>query len=104
MDPQRVLYSESKPYELPERLDDLRGPESGVLELPVTVYWGPDSTVDLGTAGGIEKAYQCVIQEGRVHDLVAILHPLRLREVWPDLLLPRRARDEWEARFPELSR
>lgn len=99
----RVLYSDVKSYAVPARLEDLRGPEHGVLELPLNVYWGPNPLVDLDTDEGIEKAYQSVIQEGRVEDLVAILHPTRLRAVWGDLLIPGRARAEWESRFPALA-
>lgn len=99
----RVLYSDVKPYAVPARLEDLHGPEHGVLELPLNVYWGPNPVVDLDTDDGIEKAYQSVIQEGRVEDLVAILHPARLRAVWGDLLIPGRARAEWASRFPALA-
>lgn len=59
--------------------------------------------VDLYSDDGIEKANQSVIQEGRVEDLVAILNPARLRAVWSDLLIPGRARAEWESRFPALT-
>lgn len=99
----RVLYSDVKPYAVPARLEDLHGPEHGVLDLPLNVYWGPNPVVDLDTDDGIEKAYQSVIQEGRVEDLVAILHPARLRAIWADLLIPGRARAEWESRFPALA-
>lgn len=99
----RVLYSDVKPYAVPARLEDLQGAEHGVLELPLNVYWGPNPLVDLDTDEGIEKAYQSVIQEGRVEDPVAILHPASLHAVWSDLLIPGRARTEWESRFPALA-
>ncbi|MBF4582425.1 transcriptional regulator [Curtobacterium sp. VKM Ac-2865] len=99
----RVLYSDVKPYALPDRLEDLRGPEHGVMELPLNVYWGPNPVVDVDTDDGIEKAYQSVIQEGRIEDLVAIVNPERLRVVWSALLLPGRARSAWESRFPALT-
>ena len=99
----RVLYSDVKPYAVPARLEDLCGPEHGVLELPLNVYWGPNPVVGLDTDDGLEKAYQSVIQEGRVEDLVAILHPAHLRAVWADLLIPGRARTEREFRFPALA-
>ncbi|MCJ1714642.1 hypothetical protein [Curtobacterium sp. VKM Ac-2922] len=99
----RVLYSNVKPYAVPARLEDLHGPEHGLLELPVNVYWGPNPVVDLDTDDGVDKAYQSVIQEGRIEDLVAILNPNRLRSVWADLLIPGRARAAWENRFPALA-
>lgn len=100
---ERVLYSNVKPYAVPAHLEELHGPEHGVLELPLNVYWGPNPIVDLDTDDGIEKAYQSVIQEGRVEDIVAIVNPRRLLVVWGDLLLPGRARTEWESRFPTLA-
>lgn len=98
----RVFYSDVKPYAVPTHLEDLHGPEHGSLELPRNVYWGPNPVVDLDTDDGVEKAYQSAIQEGRVEDLVAIVHPVRLRSVWPALLIPARARAAWENRFPAL--
>lgn len=100
----RVFYSDVKPYAVPARLDDLRGPEHGTVELPRNVYWGPNPVVDLDTPDGVEKAYQSVIQEGRVEDLRVLVHPGRLRAVWSDLLIPVRARTAWETRFPTLGR
>ncbi|NQX15025.1 transcriptional regulator [Rathayibacter sp. VKM Ac-2857] len=99
---ERVLYGASKQYALPPSLEDRDGPASGVIELPLAVYWGPDPVVDLGTDSGAEKAYQALIQEGHVRDLVALIDSTRLRTVWAELLIPRRARAEWETRFPEL--
>ena len=99
----RMFYRDVKPYAVPSRLTDLHGPAHGRLTLPTNVYWGPNPVVDLDTDDGIEKAYQSVIQEGRVEDLAAILNPARLRAVWAHLLIPARARDEWEARFPMLA-
>jgi len=99
----RVFYRDVKPYAVPARLGDLYVPEHGVLELPLNVYWGPNPIVDRDSDEGIEKAYQSVIQEGHVEDLVAILHPARLHAVWADLLLPERARLAWESRFPVLA-
>lgn len=37
----RVLFKDIIPYDTPRSLDALRGPASGMLDLPVTVYWGP---------------------------------------------------------------
>ncbi|WP_258370533.1 hypothetical protein [Curtobacterium sp. MCLR17_043] len=53
----RLLCSDVKAYPVPECLEDLRRPEHGVLELPLNVYWGPNSVVDLDTDDGLEKAY-----------------------------------------------
>jgi hypothetical protein len=46
--------------------------------------------------------YQAVISEGSAADQTRIINRDSLIEVWADLMLPRRARDLWEDRFPEL--
>lgn len=99
----RVLFQDIKPYAVPASLDDLHGPAHGLLELPSNVYWGPVSTVDLGVPGGITKAYQAVLREGRVSDLVDLLNRDVLIRSWDDLMLPDRVRDLWETHFPELT-
>ena len=99
----RVFYRDIKPYDAPERLDDLHGPHGGRLELPLNVYWGPEATVDLDSLGGVVKAYQATLREGRVVDQVEVLNRDRLIEIWPELMLPIRVRDLWENRFPELA-
>jgi hypothetical protein len=99
----RVLYRDVKPYAIPARLEDLRGPDDGLLELPVNVYWGPNPIVDLTTDDGIFKAYETVIQEGRASDQERLLNRALLIRVWPELMIPDRARRTWEARFPTLA-
>lgn len=99
----RVFYRDIKPYSVPERLDDLRGPAKGTIDLPVTVYWGPQAVVDLATDGGVAKAYQAILREGRVVDQVALLNKDLLQRCWSDLMLPDRVRSLWENRFPELN-
>ena len=99
----RVFFRDVKPYALPESLDDLKGPPGGVVDLPHTVLWAPGGgRVDLDEEGGVGLAYRAVVAEGTVADQVAILNQDRLIAVWPMLLLPRRARAMWEARFPDL--
>lgn len=100
---ERVFYRDVKPYEVPARLEELRGPAHGPVRLPVSVYWGPDPVADLDTQGGVIKAYQAVLREGQVADQVALLNPVRLMDVWSELLLPARARALWESRFPQLA-
>ena len=47
--------------------------------------------------------YERVIQESqRVSDVHDYLHGETLRRLWPQLVLPSRARQAWEDRFPEL--
>jgi hypothetical protein len=99
----RVLYQDVIPYEMPSSLAALHGPTEGVITLPLTVYWGPDATADLSTPDGIEKVYENVIREGTSDLQEALLNAGLLSRVWPQLRLPKRCRDSWEARFPELA-
>ena len=99
----RVFYRDIKPYDMPERLEDLRGPSGGQLTLPVNVYWGPWSVVDLDIHSDVVKAYQATLREGRVGDQVILLNRDLLVRIWPELMLPARVRQLWESRFPQLS-
>ncbi len=98
----RVLYRDVIPYDTPSSLDALAGPAEGVLTLPVSIYWGPDSTADLSTPEGVEKAYENIVREGSSQQQEELLNADLLRRVWSQLRLPRRCRDAWQARFPEL--
>lgn len=98
----RVFFRDTKPYEVPESLDKLRGPTGGVIELPHSVYWGPDRTVSLDTPSGIRKAYQAVLREGTADDQAFILNRDVLQREWAELALPDRVRVMWESRFPQL--
>ena len=99
----RVLFQDVKPIDVVRSLDDLRGPGSGPLVLPLDVYWGPDPLVDLATASDVVKAYQAVLREGDVRAQESLLDRDLLIRTWPDLLLPARIRARWETRFPELT-
>lgn len=99
----RVFFRDIKPYAIVDDLDQLRGPASGVVELSHSVLWAPGGPyVDLDEPGGLGLAYRAVLAEGAVDDLIQVLDRDRLVAVWPDLMLDRRVRELWEARFPEL--
>jgi hypothetical protein len=99
----RVFYRDIKPYEAPDSLDELRGPKSGLLTLPIDVYWGPTPVVNLDSVGGVVMAYQATISEGSAADQEKLLNRELLIEIWPRLALPARARAIWETRFLELT-
>lgn len=99
----RVFYRDIKPYDVPVRLDDLHGPNSGRMTLPINVYWGPWSVIDLDIRSDVVKAYQATLREGRIVDQVALLNRDLLVKIWPELMLPARVRELWESHFPELS-
>lgn len=99
----RVFFRDVKPYAVVASLDQLRGPAGGVVELSHSVLWAPGGgRVDLDEPGGTALAYQAVLAEGTVDDLVAVLNPRRLVSQWSELMLPQRVRQLWESRFPEL--
>ena len=99
----RVFYRDVKPYDAPARLDELIGPRSGHIELPLNVYWGPPYSFDITNESDIVEAYQATLREGRTLDQIQLLNRDLLVAIWPELVLPVRVRDLWEQRFPELA-
>jgi hypothetical protein len=99
---QRVLTEHTRRYDLPGTLDALRGPSTGPVHLPDTVYWGPESVVDLAYDDDVLKAYEAVLREGNHAEICAIVNEGLLRSFWARAVLPSPIRRAWEARFPEL--
>lgn len=100
---ERIHVRDVKPYAIPTDLAELTGPTSGVITLPHSVLWAPgDGRVDLDAPGGVALAYRAVLAEGTLEDQARLLNAALLRTVWTQLLLPRRVRDLWENRFPQL--
>jgi hypothetical protein len=99
----RVFYRDIKPYDAPDRLEQLQGPRSGLLEVPINVYWGPRHTFDLNNESDVIQTYQAALREGRVIDQETLLNHELLLEVWPELMLPVRVRELWKTRFSELA-
>lgn len=100
---QKVLYKDIVPYDTPSSLSALRGPTSGVIELPMLVHWGPQRRYELGNPHDVEGAYQALVREGTTEVQEQLLNELLLRRVWSELTLPERCRSTWEDRFPDLS-
>jgi hypothetical protein len=100
---ERVLYRDIVPYDVPSSLDALRGPVTGVLELPVTVHWGPQRVYDLATSHEMVFAYQQIVREGTTADQERLLNREVLVRVWSELILPPRCQRLWETRFCELA-
>ena len=99
----RVLYKDVVPYDAPSSLDALHGSALGMLELPITVHWGPKHVYDLADLDDAAFAYQQIVREGTQTDQETLLNSELLREVWPELILPERCQALWESRFPELA-
>ena len=102
---ERIRFRDIKPYYVPQSLSDLHGPLTGKIKLRHSVMWAPgDGIIDIGTEGGLHRAYQALLAEGLVEDQVEGLNARRPIEEWPNLRLDRRVRQLWEDRFPELRR
>lgn len=100
---ERVLYRDIVPYDVPSSLAALHGPGSGLLELPITVHWGPRRVFDLDRPGLRRAAYRAIVREGTGDDQEALLNRDLLKQVWDELILPERCRQLWEQTFPELA-
>lgn len=85
-------------------LSDLRGPASGMVTLPLRLYWSPPGRVfDLDDPFMLRSMYQVVLGEAiRSEELTGYLNRDRLVEVWRELYLPRAVRRAWEERHPLL--
>lgn len=98
-----VRFRDIKPYDVPASLDQLTGPASGVVTLPLRLRWVPGArSYDVGELGGARVVYQAVITEGTMDDQRRYLNRDRLVSVWPELNLDQRVVSLWEGRFREL--
>ena len=71
----RVFFRDVKPYAIVDRLDQLRGPARGTVDLSHSVLWAPGGgLVDLDRPGALRMAYRAVLNEGTVEDLVRVLN------------------------------
>ena len=100
----RVFVRDLKPVSVPASLDELSGPNSGLVAVPHWVLWAPGvATLNVDSPGEVRRAYRAVIAEGTHEDQAALLNRELLIRYWPSLLLPRRVRQEWEMAFPMLA-
>lgn len=101
---QRPRYGVHRPYMVVNRLSDLVGPRHGVLELPLRMDWSQQRRYDLDRDGDRRLLYETVLNEAlHPEDLHGVLNGKLLVDLWPSPWLPRRIRELWESRFPELS-
>jgi hypothetical protein len=95
-----------RPAVVPARLDDLRGPANGVVELPVRLYWSAGSgRFDLADPDQVAAMCDAVLDAAAtVDDITSFLNARLLVSVWPVLGIDRVRREAWENRFPVLRR
>jgi hypothetical protein len=100
----RTLYEDGRPYTLPDSLEELTGPTTGVVDLPLRLDWSEQRRYDLADGRQRNLMYERVIRESmRVEDLRAYLHGPTLLAAWPQLWLPMKVRRLWESRFHRLA-
>jgi hypothetical protein len=100
-----ALYRAKFQQRLPAALEELRGPVTGVVELPVHVAWSGMSAYDLGKPRQRMGLYRTVLHEGLREDLPLYLNHELLLQLWPTLrcLVGRTVRTVWEDAFPQLA-
>jgi hypothetical protein len=90
---------------VPASLDDLRGPASGVVELPVRLYWSGSRQFDLADPHQVADMCEAVLDAAATTgDITCYLNAGLLIRAWPVLGMSRLKRDAWESRFPVLRR
>jgi hypothetical protein len=85
-------------------LADLHGPVSGVVVLPLRLFWSlPGHRFDLGDRDMRLWLYQTVLREAsRPDELSEYLDGGLLIQLWPALYLPKGVRHAWEDQHPKL--
>lgn len=99
----KLVYADAVEYELPHSLESLSGPSGGFIELPRSLYWGPEQTVDLTDPSDVQRMYQAVVRIGTTQQQADWLNRDILLASWPDLALPLRCIALWQMAFPELT-
>ncbi|WP_239311373.1 MULTISPECIES: hypothetical protein [unclassified Frankia] len=93
-----------RPYAVAGSLDLLRGPVTGVVQLPAHLDWSGHAEYDLDAPGRIIDLYRAVLVEAaNPQDLYAYLNAAVLRRLWAVLWLPAQLRRAWDEKFPVLA-
>ncbi|WP_448058420.1 hypothetical protein [Cellulomonas hominis] len=100
--PRGYRFADHVPYATPSSLDDLQGPTSGVVRVRAYIDTSQDPTYDLDAESDVLALYSRVVRAGSAQEQCLLLDRSTLERLWPDLMLPRRCRDAWTHRFPEL--
>lgn len=86
--------------ELPRDLSELHGPTTGVIRLPLRLYWsGPDpERVEWDAANPADRRwlYEIVLREGTLDDQRELINSAELARLWDSLYLPPHIRRAWQ--------
>ncbi|HEY3980577.1 MAG TPA: hypothetical protein VGM79_25090 [Streptosporangiaceae bacterium] len=92
-----------RPVIVPASLDDLHGPGSGVVELPVHLYWSGSRQFDLADPHQAAALCDAVVDAAATTEVLArYLNADVLIRAWPVLGMSRVKREAWERQFPVL--
>ena len=97
----RFSRRDGLPGRLPDRLEDLRGPQQGVVVLPVHLTWHGLREFDVSSDESRLVLYSILLGQGRRGELARFVNARRLTEDWPALatLLSQRVRRACETRL-----
>jgi hypothetical protein len=68
---------------LPDRIEDLRGPSSGVIVLPRHLAFPGQRECDVTDDATRRSMYGIVLTQGQRNDVARYLYPQLLRQDWP---------------------
>lgn len=88
-----------RPVASPDALEDLDGPITGTVQLPLHAYSsgaGPGRVFDLGKVAECIELYQIVLTDGTREDLCGYINHAELLRLWRRLWLPEHVRRVWE--------
>jgi hypothetical protein len=90
---------------LPESLDELVGPATGEVHLPLHVAWSGRVDFDITRYKSRLNMYAIVLAEGQRADIGRFLNRQLLLQDWPILrsLVGPHVRRAWETRFSEFA-
>ncbi len=66
-----------------------------MVVLPIHLKWSGPTEFDTGNAHQLRRLYEIVLREGGAADVKQFIDLDRLREVWPELVLPAHVRRAW---------
>jgi hypothetical protein len=96
----RLLSRPGRPALVIGDLAELRGPVTGVVQLPHRMVWLPPEDRPYDRA----RVYEIVLREAvQFDELRTWLDAGTLRRLWPQLFVPRGVRLAWELRHPGLA-
>lgn len=104
-----LLFYRHRPVLVAADLADLHGPVTGLVTLPLWVYWsfGDEPYAwNLDDPADRREMYRTVVREARRPADLDVLHGATLVRIWPDMCrrtMPSAVQNAWEDRHPVLA-